>query len=346
MESIACKICNKKYDDPVECLKCNNNFCRKHVEGLINRCPICKNKPFEFRENIWLSRVVSNIDFSFKCTECGYMGDKNSFWSHLIESHKNEIINKFNECKIPNPKKDDKDNISNMQENEDKITNLPISDSINISNNEEAEAKNIHKPDNDQDNFNLFNSNLSENNNIQNNDIDFAQINRKKTLNKKNEYKKPPMTHRLSLKSDKNNHKFKTLPNENKKLSPKEITNRPIETDRNKIINIHYCGKKNESIKCDCCPDHICRQGNCLCVNCMRYNIIKNNLKKEYLINRAGKISKFFKGSYYCESEYDKIIENIMGMQFKNHSKCQYPLECCNDCQVLNKFKNIYNANY
>ena len=107
--------------------------------------------------------------------------------------------------------------------------------------------------------------------------------------------------------------------------------------------NIYYCGKKNEIIKCECCPDHICKEGNCLCVECMRINFNKLNLSQSQLINRAGKIANFFKGSFFCGKEYESITDNsITHQQYKNLKKCEYPFESCNDCQVLTKFRNIY----
>lgn len=316
MENFECSICLEKFDDPIECVKCHNNFCRKHVKGFKNTCPICKINPFNFRENIWLSRTLSNIDYSYKCSLCTYEGDKNSFWSHLIENHKNEIIQHYNSNNNSNKNK------SKHTKEENNKNNILPDNQRNFQperNNQTPEIFNESKEDN-----NIFNNN----NNVQNKYPDFNQFNQSNSNKKStNNNTKPPYTHR------------QIYPNDNQRVNPvKEFTNRPP-TDRN---NIQYCGNRNESIKCNCCPDHICKRGNCLCVRCMNFNINNLNLKKDELINRAGRIARPFKGSYYCECQYEDIITNVVGLQFKKQSQCRYPLESCKDCKVLNKFKNIY----
>ena len=326
MENFECSICCEIFDKPVECLKCYNNFCKKHVEGFKNVCPLCKNKPFNYRENVWLSRTISNMDLSFKCTICGYEGDKNSFWSHLIESHKNEMINHFNEHNNKN-----KNKISIIEKNIKESIHLPTKNEFQIINNSNKAQDNI-------------NNKFEGKNNIyesfeQNNNIDFDEINRKQTMNMKIKHEKFPR--RFSMPSNKNNPKIQNS-NVDNESGPNEFSNKNNSNERNKI---HYCNKNNEFIRCNCCSDHICKPGNCLCVNCMKYNIIKLNLKNGELINRAGKIAKFFKGKFYCDSEYESIFENVMGMKFINHSKCHFPADSCNDCKVLNKFKDLYYGN-
>ena len=335
MENFECSICYEKFDEPVECLNCNNNFCKKHVKGFKNGCPLCKNKPFEYRENIWLSRTISNMDFSYKCTECGYEGDQNSFWSHLIESHKKEIINKFNEYKESEPKEDN--NNRNISKKEITLSKIPFSESLEIP--EDFDDQNNNNNIGQKiDNYNLFNNNIEKNNNKninypENSNINLQQIKMKPIIIKKKEEEILQNTHR-NFQPKNYNHIVK-----NQKIDNKEFIPNPLSCDRN-IID--YCGKPNELITCNCCPDHICKPGNCLCVNCMRRNINKFNLQNGELINRAGKIAKLCKGNYFCGAEYDKIIKNIVGIEFKKHSKCKLPFDSCDDCKVLNKFKLLY----
>ena len=316
MESFECSICFEKFDKPIECVDCHNNFCRKHVEGFRNTCPFCKISPFNFRENIWLSRTIANIDYSYKCSLCEYEGDKISFWSHLIENHKNEIIQQYNA----------NDNSKNKNKSDDKNRNKIFVDSqrnfMPEKNNQTPEVFNSINNNYNEDSNNNYNSN----NNVQKKYPDFGQFNQITKSNINN--MKPPYTHR------------NIYPIDNQKKNPvKEFTNKPPQTDR---TNIQYCGNKNESIKCNCCPDHICKRGNCLCVRCMKININNFKLKKGELINRAGRISRPFKGSYYCECQYEEIITNVIGLQFKKQSQCHYPSESCKDCKVLNAFKDIY----
>lgn len=238
MEKIICKFCHQVLDEPIQCLNCQSNFCRNHIEDFKEECYLCKIKPFKYKENMHLSTCILDMYSNFECNLCDYKtNDQKLFLSHLMEKHKNEIIHHFNKSK----------------------NSIPI--------------------DNYSKNTQNSNSNMSD---------------------------------------------------------EKENTNIP------KKPEIQYCGKYNELIKCNCCPDHICKKGNCLCVNCMKININLFKLEKGELINRAGKFAKLIKGNYFCGTEYDKLFENILGMKFKKHSKCQLEKDSCDDCKVLNKFKDVY----
>ena len=300
MENFECPICNTKYDDPIECLNCNNNFCRSHVPKFNNICPYCKICPFKFRDNIWLSRTIEKVE-TYQCSLCELEGDKISFWSHLIENHKEEIIQRYNK----------KNSIHNSK--------APIE---NHNNNGNPFNQNLSEFPSQNNNGN-FNKNISINNNNSNCYHNYSQI---PTQNQNSSI--PPMTQRNF---NRGNNQFQ---------QGSRIYNNPSQTQRNSKYS--YCGNINELIKCSCCPDHICKPGNCLCVKCMKYNIEKYNLGKEVLINRAGRIAKPIKGTYFCGIEYDSIIKNAVGIKFEKHSQCQYPAQPCNDCKVLSKFKNIY----
>ena len=297
---IDCPICYKKYDDPVECLKCNNNFCRSHVSGLNNRCPLCNNSPLQIRDNIWLSRKVGNVEI-YICSLCEYSGDIDSFWSHLIENHRKEIIKQYNKS-------------NSLSKSNSVHKSKPHKENPNI-----RENYNQYIP---RENFNNNNPN-EENNNIQNS---FPQYNK---VFIQNQNPVPPSAHRY----------YPKIYDNMEKPEPKKLTNLPPQTERNRYF---YCNKRNELIKCNCCPDHICRAGNCFCVNCMKINVNRLNLRKDSLINRAGNIAKPFKGLYFCEKEYMSTITNVIGFKFTKRSKCEYPSEPCDDCKVLTKFKHVY----
>ena len=310
MENFECPICIERFIDPIECLNCNNNFCRKHIKGFNNVCPLCKKSPFKFRDNIWLSRAISNITFSYKCSLCGFEGNENLFWSHLIEEHKNDIINHFNE------KKDEdynsKNNINNKSINNenknDKNKNNAKNININQSNNDSSNDKNksqMKYPD-----FNQFKGNIN------------MPINHPSVLN----------SHRVN---------YSNYPKDNSK-DIQNSTKNSLQLSERKKSKLYYCNKDNTTILCNCCPDHICKEGNCLCIKCMKYNTNNLHLTKGELINKSGKIAKLFKGSYYCGTQYETIIENVLGMKFKKQSQCQYPFESCEACKVLTQFKDKY----
>lgn len=298
MENFECPICSSRYVDPVECLKCNNNFCRAHVPKFNNTCPYCKISPFKYRDNIWLSRALEKVE-TFQCSLCDWEGDQNSFWTHLIENHKEEIIQQYN--------KKSKSFNKSLKQNQNTSEN-PFNQSMS------------EFPSQYNGSFN------------QNNSINFNSSNRYNDYNQISSQNQnapiPPMTHRNYNRGN------------NLSQLGSTIYDNQLQSERNN--KFYYCGKKNELIKCSCCPDHICRPGNCLCVNCMKINIQKYNLGKGVLINRAGETASPFKGMYFCGVEYETTIQNIIGMKFKKRSKCQYPSIPCNDCKVLSKFKNVY----
>ena len=110
------------------------------------------------------------------------------------------------------------------------------------------------------------------------------------------------------------------------------------------VTNLYYCNKKHQAINCDCCiPDHICCEGNCLCVRCMNYNVKKFHLKNEELFNKAGRVAKPENGEYHCGKKFNLSIKNSVGMKFYSHKQCSYYSQYfCKECEILNKYKDIY----
>ena len=91
---------------------------------------------------------------------------------------------------------------------------------------------------------------------------------------------------------------------------------------RSQITNLYYCNKNNDDINCQCCPDHICREKNCLCVKCMFYNFETLDLKYGELFNKAGRIAKSENGEYHCGIICKRSIKNSVGVVFNTHIKC------------------------
>ena len=245
MNNFECCICKEKLNNPVECSKCNNNICESHIPKLNNKCPLCQATPFNYKINAWLRRTVLALDY-YKCKCCGIEGDADSFWSHLIENHKKEIMEEFTVKKEP-----------------EKKTSCGGYNNNGINN---------PKP------------------------------------------KEPEGT-------------------------PEGPILNPL---AEQVQQIEYCHQINNSFNCNCCPDHICREGNCMCVSCMRKNIIKFNFTHRELINKQGKVAKFNKGRYYCGCNYEQIVVNIIGKKFIKKNKCSYPSTPCNNCKFLANLQNIY----
>ena len=104
-------------------------------------------------------------------------------------------------------------------------------------------------------------------------------------------------------------------------------------------FKMYYCGKNN-GINCDCC-DHICRIGNCMCVNCMKHNLSKRECKNYELINKAGNIAKLDNGVYHRDKKFELKIKDEIGNTRKVYKFCNNK-ELCPDCLILNKIKREY----
>ena len=292
MNNFDCPVCYMTFDNPIECLKCHNNFCKKHLKDFNkDRCLVCNCSPFEYTENAWLRRTVLNM--TSKCSLCEFEGDEESFWSHLIEKHKKEIISHFKEKdKFPSIN-------SQSRQNPQPQEFIP-----NIRNNGpyEGEQPPLQRAESQQyDNFHPNNNYFNNNNNF------------------------PPPTHRSNPPRN----------NINQSSAPFKIV---PSTER-----VKYCGKINQIIKCNCCPDHLCKKGNCMCVFCMKENFNKFKLNKaNQLLNKVGKIAVLYKGSFYCNSEYETTIRNVIGKTFVKKSKCKFPAKPCENCKYLDKYQKIY----
>lgn len=107
---------------------------------------------------------------------------------------------------------------------------------------------------------------------------------------------------------------------------------------RSQNTHLYYCNKKNKDIDCKCCPDHICREGNCLCLKCMLYNYKTSNLKYGELYNKAGRISKPQNGEYHCGIKINELLKNSVGESFHKKNQCSFNFKFfCDECKALNK---------
>ena len=101
MENYQCELCLERY--VVQCLNCKGKFCSKHIKSE-DKCPKCECYPFNYKENTMINTSTLNFDSRYKCNVCGnvFGGDKNAFLLHIIDKHKDEIINRFNYKSIQN----------------------------------------------------------------------------------------------------------------------------------------------------------------------------------------------------------------------------------------------------
>lgn len=117
--AFTCSMCLDIFTDPMECENCHNNYCKKCCKQ-IKKCPLCMIEPLKVRENVTLKRILmdlkficpnncggsftkSDIDNHIKecqlpllyCSICLFQGNKDKFWLHITENHKEEIITSF-----------------------------------------------------------------------------------------------------------------------------------------------------------------------------------------------------------------------------------------------------------
>ena len=90
-DELTCPICYLLLKDPIECLNCQTNFCRECVEKVketnerknnLNNCPICKEE-WKLEENE-VFRTVINEKIQLICEKCKKpFQKKNSFDEHI-----------------------------------------------------------------------------------------------------------------------------------------------------------------------------------------------------------------------------------------------------------------------
>lgn len=55
-----CGVCLELCRECVNCTKCHQILCKSHVSSL-NSCPVCRDAPFQFQENIALQRIIRDL---------------------------------------------------------------------------------------------------------------------------------------------------------------------------------------------------------------------------------------------------------------------------------------------
>lgn len=325
---LSCCICQNILKDPVECVSCQTNICSEHLKN-IKRCPNCRKSPFNYNKNLGIIKIlelrtkeilnkqIKQDPEIIQCILCPYEGTKWNFCYHFAEEHKIEILKTFSKKKLNNEsiRSDNLKNSSlvlddfensielNINENNDI---KPLNEQNEYSNIKKSESNNIHKHHKSDMNEDVFKINFL----------------------KQNSGEVKPL---LSQRIDNFNNEI------NSGIKP--FSKSKIEVSKNEL---YYCGKRNELINCNCCiPEHICKKGNCLCVNCMKYNIKKFGLENKELINKAGRICFLDNGVYHCGNKFKVIIENAIGVKRTSSQYCRKNY-FCDECKILNNFKEEY----
>ena len=334
-----CIKCSKIFNNPVECTNCHNFFCKEHLKKN-SKCPICEKKS-NYIENNWFIKEWKKYkneenrkkQLLKKCYLCGFEGENDSFWVHLIEKHKNQIINYYSLTKFNTPKTiqtDDMYEDFKVIRNSSKFKKKNKIDDLNNSNTNENKNKLLTNCNNIK--LEKFKEESNNNNLVSN--LEHIKNNNKNKICKYRYKSEEKRQRRNKIKFFKNFQKYN--------LYTEKYFQCSLNNSSSEEIIKYYCERKNKIIKCDCCPDHICRKGNCFCVNCMQINIRINNLKNGELITKSGRIATFENGEYHCGKKQEIMFFNFIGQEIVTNYKCKYPLPPCPDCKILIKYMKYY----
>ena len=114
-QNLKCPICLNIVKEPWETTCCGNLFCQKCMKECgTSQCPICRNKKFKFRKNVFAIYLLTQLEKKcpygcnkniklnkikehkyecdeslFKCRidKCNFEGKKNESLNHLVEIH-------------------------------------------------------------------------------------------------------------------------------------------------------------------------------------------------------------------------------------------------------------------
>jgi len=362
IDSFQCPICTEILENPVEFLNCGNNYCYKCFINVQNsakkkneddKCPLCSNIPFSVKKNETLKNIISNMEYS--CKICLKHFSYNEFIEHKLKC-------KLYLCKICN-KKFFNDNILIKHFNDEKLHKDYIISVMNISKKKDLnellkkvkQDLNIEKSI-EESNI-IIKSELSNISSI----INHSQFNSNdESISIKKVELKPILTQ-----EDVKKIRFLDLVSYKEGDLKNDITIIEYSYDLNilkslsrgykyyKKEDLIYCGKNNH-IKCNCCKNHLCIPGNCMCFDCMNLNKKYHKINIKYLINKKGRVCKFDK-CFNCNICYKIIHKDSDGNMYSRIKNCVNKNKICDDCKILNKIygyyfdkdtiKNLFNIN-
>lgn len=343
---LKCSKCENYLDKPFECVKCYSIYCSKCVDKCNNKNCKCE----EFHLNKAIKKILDNQ--LFLCYECKLNFKKKEeliehnkiyhnkinkcklcsiefynifeFLEHIYYNHKNKILDFFDENSMYNQHlKNSQQNLKNKKIN---LNNIQI-----INDNESLDNKEIE--------FNINN----DSNYLENNSFNESEQSRIDNESKISNLEKKSESNIINTELSKIN-RFKnssdvqsiTIDDFSKTISYDNFNSKYINPFSISIAKYYRCGEK--VLKCNCCIDKICKEGNCFCLACMKINLKNNNLFNK-LINKEDRVCTYSKGKYYCGVKFKCDNLSVYG-----HSEimiCKYPRECP-ACKDLNQSIKLY----
>ena len=372
-EPFECLNCHYNF-----CKNCIEEFKELNNKNEINiKCPLCKIEPFIYQNNTQIKIFLDQTEFMcskcktklkgiknykehknncvniYKCIICDKDFNKNDFIEHLFNNdiHKNIIkfsFDKINQNKIWRTK-------YQGQIKQFKIENESEINYKKFSEKEEKKIDNIIEKWKED----YKKRKLLKNNNQKEKET-YEEI--EGYLDSKIIYE---FQNYLNIKSEDNfdkifkkyfygNERFENFQKSKDFLDVCEFDNKQssaiisfdnfIIPDKCRFLdkyNLYYCFRNN-NLNCECCENHICQPGNCICKECMQTNLSFHGLKQYYLINKAGRACKYSYGYFYCHCRTEKRSKNENGNIFIAMEWCVPNSLPCLACQEVTKLMDKY----
>ena len=359
-----CKTCIEELKE--SCIKNNHKF----------NCPLCRIEPFIYQSNTQFKYILDLMEYEcskcktrlkgiknykehkknckqiFKCLICGTDFNENNFIEHLFNNDIHKNIIKYSFDKINQNKKWNEKFYGQMKQ-----IQIGNESEINYKKFSEEEEKKIDNT------IEKWKKDYEKKNSLKNNNQK-----EKETYEEIEGYLDSKIIYEfqnyLNIKSEENFDKiftkyfygkdrFENFQNtkefqdvcviDNKKnyiISFKDfiVPDKCIFLDK---YNLYYCFRNN-NLNCECCENHICQPGNCICKECMQTNLSFHGLKQYYLINKAGRACKYSYGYFYCHCRTEKRSKNENGNIFIAMEWCHYNSLPCLACQEVTKLMDKY----
>ena len=311
LDSLNCGICFSTIEDAVSCDSCGNSFCSQCVNDYIKisrknnqilKCPMCNKKYFRPLKNNSVNELIQKVINGRRTYKC-----KKCNRIFLEE-------NKYNEHKL-------------------KCNNIKCCTCGEIFKDQNLFLAHFNDKNNYQEKLYvctfLLNSNLK---NIPTNF--FNKINKEEKLDNKNnnnEFETDTGDNEIKI-----NKYMNYFENEYKIPNYEVIEKSNVQHLLNKEYDLVFCGNNNQI------NNKKCKPGNELCLNCMKINQAYHGLKKHYLINCAGRVCTYGKGTFHCRCQFEKDMIHESGRPYSYNYICKDKNNVCSACQNMNKLIKKY----
>jgi hypothetical protein len=315
LDILNCGICYCTIEDAVSCDSCGNSFCSQCVNDYIKisrknnqtlKCPMCNKRYFRPKKNNSVNELIQKVIHgrrTYKCKKCNRI---------FLEERK------YDEHKL-------------------KCNNIKCCTCGEIFKDENLFLEHFNDKNNFQEKLYvctfLLNANLKQ---IPSNF--FNKINTEEII--ENENSNVNSIIECETDSGENELKINKYMNyfeKDIKIPNDEILEEnKVQNLLNKEYDLIFC-KSNNKIN-----NKICKPGNEQCINCMKINQLYHGLKKHYLINCAGRVCTYGKGTFHCNCLFEKDMKHESGRLYSYNFICKDKNNVCLACLSMNKLIDKY----